>query len=45
MITYKIKVNSPALGECANRRLIDILFKYFNVPRSYVKIIEILSIE
>jgi hypothetical protein len=37
---YKIRVDAPAVESKANKRLIEILSEYFNVPKSSVKILK-----
>jgi hypothetical protein len=37
---YKVRVNAPASEGAANKRLVEILSEYFNVPKSSVKILK-----
>jgi len=39
-INYKVRVDAPASEGEANKRLIEILSEYFNVPKSYIKILK-----
>jgi uncharacterized protein len=38
--SYLIKVNAPVFDGKANERLIEILSRYFNVPKSHVRILQ-----
>ena len=38
--SYKIRVDAPAIEGKANKRLIEILSCYFNVPKSSIKIVK-----
>lgn len=37
---YKIRVDAPPSGGEANKRLVEILSEYFNVPKSSIKILK-----
>jgi len=37
---YKVKVDTPAAKDKANKRLIEILSEHFNVPKSSVNILK-----
>jgi uncharacterized protein (TIGR00251 family) len=37
---YKVRVDAPASEGEANKRLIEILSEYFNVPKSSIKILK-----
>jgi uncharacterized protein (TIGR00251 family) len=39
-ITYKVRVDAPALDGKANKRLIEILAEHFNVSKSSIKILK-----
>jgi hypothetical protein len=38
--SYRVKINAPAIEGEANKRLIEILAEYFNIPKSSVKILK-----
>lgn len=38
--SYRVKIDAPAIEGGANKRLIEILSEYFNVPKSSVKILK-----
>ncbi len=37
---FKVKVDAPAVEGEANKRLIEILAEYFNVPKSSIRILK-----
>jgi len=37
---YKVRVDAPAVEGKANKRLVEILSEYFNVPKSSIKILK-----
>jgi uncharacterized protein (TIGR00251 family) len=39
-ITYKVRVDAPALDGKANKRLIEIIAEHFNVSESSIKILK-----
>jgi hypothetical protein len=38
--SYRVKIDAPAIEGEANKRLIEILAEYFNIPKSSVKILK-----